>query len=1033
MSLELRDHIRWSIKLCVVLVVTGLSGNRAIIAQADTQGSAETIFVEAETFTSSSDGWEVAGNPQTRPASRVKTLHGAAGARDATSNKIIVVKKAGSYRVWVRHNYHASMRGPFRLAVTNNGSELAGKVFDLQSRPDTANWSYVWDHFDADLPVGDLTLSLSKYENKNCVGYVRHVDCVLLSTDKSLTPDHLPYGPQTWLRVTVGDVYEHPIQIHVFADHHRAPWYGHFYLCKSGTQPGLYPAKDQLLGNGERTPWCNITPMLYQDHGAILNITARYTYHKHADRLKARFEFAAAPNEESIVRTMDVDSTPNGLVVVAPPDLTTAENRGRLMRDREFAEATGKRADAFPWPRIGKKPKQFPFFVSAQIGGYGTPVDQAIMDREWKTLDYFGFSNRKKTYIRGGIWLMKEGSFCRPDVNRMKENISRRVEAQQRDGSQLGDIVYCFLTDEPTGQPSAFAAGDEAYHKAFRIWLKRLGKTPEDLLLSDWDAVRPVAESERDQYPALHWFTQRFRTRALGDFMAVQRSIIEEAYGRSFPTLVNFSDGATYHANFFSQGVDYFELLNDDGQNAIWSEDWANGSSSDQCGAFNVDLMRAASRERGQTMGHYLVAHAGRRPWDIKLKAAGEVARGVKILKNFSYGVSWGSHEGGPFWTSHTWYSRPHTWRANAEVVREIGGAEDLLLPAMPEAAEVAILYSSSSDAWALNRNYAYGFDRMHTWMALAHAQVPVDFLSEQHVEDDWLDAYKVCYLSGPNLTRAAADRLKAWVERGGTLFLTAGAASRDEYNRPLSTLDPVLPIQREEMETVQPFLASGAYLHTLKPQGTAIVDGASMEVLSVQQKLSAKEGAIVLGRFQDGSPAFVSGDVQNGRVFYAGFLPALDYIKKAEAARRKLEMEKQAAEPLSSHPAPPVILTSEELTALEPKTRLDRSRNPWQFPSDVRNVILTPVRAAKVTPPLTCSVPLIDAVPMHCARGVVIPLANYTLAPIEKVDFTLRTDSPVERIETIYQGRIEFEQTGTGVAFSLPLACTDYVKIYTY
>jgi hypothetical protein len=993
--------------------------------------SAETVFIEAETFTPSGDGWVITSNPQTRPASRATTLHGASGSKESTATKTLKLKKAGNYRIWVRHNYHPRWRGPFQLTLAQNGQGLAGKAFDVSVHNKAEDWSYLWDYLDAELPAGDITLTLSKDQNKNSSGYVRHVDCVLLTSDKELTPDHLAYGPQTWLRVTLGDVYEKPVQIHIFADHHRAPWYGHFHLSKAGTQPGLQPHNDELLNNGEQTPWCNITPMLYQDHGAILNITARYTYQEWAPRLQAKFEFASAPDAQSIVRTMDVDSTPNGLIVVAPPDLTTAENRERLKRDREFAEETGKRADHYPWPTVGKKPRHFPFFVSAQIGGYGTLPDQSVIDREWKTLDYFGFSNREKTYLGGHIWLMKNGSFCSPDIERMKKNTAARVKLFHEEGKKLDDVVYCFLTDEPTGQPSAFAAKDPAYLEAFQSWLKKLGKTPEDLLASSWDEVKPVAETERDQHPALHYFTQRFRTRALGDFMATQRGIIEEAYGRSFPTLVNFSDGATYSANFYSQGVDYFELLNDDGQNAIWGEDWANGSSSDQCGAFNVDLMRAAARQRGQTIGHYLIAHAGRKPWDIKTKAASEVARGVKILKNFSYGVSWGSHEGGPFWKSHTWYARPHTWRANAEVVREIGGAEDLLLPAMPQPAEVAILYSSSADAWLLKRNHAYGFDRMHTWMALAHAQIPVDFLSEQQVDDGLLKDYQVCYLSGPNLTRAAADKLKTWVEQGGTLFLSAAAATRDEFNRPLGTLDPLLPVTRPAIKTHNTFLSSGSYLHTLQAADHATVGTTSMEVLSVQQHLAAKKGAAIIGKFADGSPAVVSGSAGNGTIFCVGFLPALDYIKKAEVARLKLEGPKAKNAPPSSHPAPPVIISAEDLAAAQPKTRLERSRNPWDFPADVRDFILTPVRSAKIIPPLSCSTPLVDAVPMHSPEGIVIPLSNYTLEKIDDVAFTIKTDRPVKRVESTYQGEIEFQQSGGRIAFSLPLAASDYVKIY--
>jgi len=723
-------------------------------------------------------------------------------------------------------------------------------------------------------------------------------------------------------------------------------------------------------------------------------------------------------------------------VLVVPPDLTTEENLSRLKRDKEFAEATGRIADAFNWPKIGKKPERFPFFVSASVGGYGTPVDKAVADREWKTLDYFGFANRTKAYIHGGVWYMKDGSYCRPDIERMRRRAAERATEFGNSRQSAQEIVFCMLMDEPSGQPSTFAAKDEAYRDAFRAWLKRIDKTPADLLVSTWEAVKPVPENQRDDHPALHYFTQRFRTRALGDFMAVQRKIVEEAYGRSLPTLVNFSDGATYFANFNGQGVDYFELLDCDDQNAIWSEDWANGSSSYQCGAYNVDLMRAAARDRGQIIGHYLIAHAGRKPWDIKLKAASETARGVRIWKNFSYGVSWGSHEGGPAWKSHAWYSKPETWRANAEIVREIGAAEDLLLSATAEPAEVAILYSSSSDAWTSKRNHAYGFNRMHTWMALAHARVPVDFLAERQVERGGLAGYKVCYLSGPNLTGDAARKLSAWVRAGGVLFLSAGAASRDEFNRPLDTFDSLLPASRGPLEELQPFLNSGAYVHILQAKDSVAAGDSKLEVLSVRQRQSPRDGAETLAGFSDGSPAIVRAKAGGGIIYSAGFLPALDYIKQAVVARRALLAKKEAMEEAanqSSNPTPALDLSREETAANAiGDVRLERSRNPWEFSSEARELILHPVRAAKVSSPLTCSVPLVDAVVLHAENGVVIPLANYTLKPLEKVDFSLRLKRPIGRVETVHQGTISFESDKNGtVSFSIPLNATDYVKIY--
>ncbi len=996
---------------------------------------AEPIFVEAESFTSTTDAWKVSKNQQTRSASRLHTLHGASGDPRGNARRKIEIKEPGIYRIWVRYLHHERFRGPFRFAVLHGDTSIA-KDFDLQARPDAKSWAYVWDYVEAELPAGTVDLEFTKFEQKNCSGYVRHLDCVLLTTDKSMVPSHLPYGEQTFLRVTLGEIYDEPVYVHIFADHYRSPWYQHFSLSKAGAHPGLRPKDSERMLGGEQTPWCNITPMLYQDSGAILNISVRHTYHQHAEKLQARLEFATAADEQSIVRTMDVKSDPNGLVVVVPPDLTTAENLSRLKRDSDFAEATGRIADAFDWPEIGRKPQKFPFFVSATVGGYGTQVDKSVSEREWKTLDYFGFSNRTRSYI-GGVWHMQNGSYCSPDIERMKEHAAAKASEFLDSGKSINDIVFCMLTDEPTGQPAAFMAQDEAYATAFQAWLKKLGKSPADLLVSNWDEVKPVPDNQRDEFPALHYFTQRFRTRALGDFMATQRGILEQAYGRSLPTLVNFSDGATYHANMYGQGVDYFELLDADDQNAIWSEDWANGASSYQCGAYNVDLMRAASRERGQLIGHYLVTHAGRKSWDIKLKAASETARGVRIWKNFSYGVSWGSHEGGPAWKSHTWYSKPETWRANAEVVREIGGAEDLLLSATAAPAEVAILYSSSSDAWTMNRNHAFGFNRMHTWMALAHAQIPVDFLGERQVERGGLKDYKVCYVDGPNLTLEAAQRLSEWVASGGTLYLSAGAASRDEYNRPLEVFDPEFASQRDSLETLQPFLNSGSYVHILQPRDRVVADGVTLDVLSVRQHQTPSKDSEVLATFEDGTAAIIRMKVSNGMIYSAGFLPALDYIRQAVVARRETQAARTSEEDVAANrtSAPtPTLDVPEKTTATTSSAdeRLDRSYSPWEFPAKVRELILQPVRAAGVDPPLTCNVPLVDAVLLQAENGAVIPIANYTLTPIKNVDFRLRSPRPVTRVESIHHASIPFEIVEGGtVKFSLPLNASDYIKVH--
>jgi hypothetical protein len=693
------------------------------------------------------------------------------------------------------------------------------------------------------------------------------------------------------------------------------------------------------------------------------------------------------------------------MAVVVPPDLTTPENRSRLLTDRDLAEEYGRRADAFAWPTFGKKPELFPFLVRAlPAGGETRPVDAAVAARERKTLDYFGFTPESGRVIHGGVWKRRDDSFSAPDLTAMTAEAARHAARFKAEGRSVKDVLSCRLTDEPTGQSAAFLATDPASVTAFRAWLKGMGKTPADLLVTDWDAVRPVPESKAKEFPALHYYTQRFRTRALGDFMATQRKVLEEAYGGSFPVVANFSDGAVYHANFYAQGVDYFELLEESaGQNAVWGEDWANGSSTYQCAAFNVDLMRAAARKHGQPIGHFLISYAGRLPWDVKLKAVGEVARGVKTLDSFHYGPVWASHEGGPPWRSTSWAAKPDMWAAQAELVREIGAAEDLLVPAMPAPAEVAILYSSAADVWAAKGNQAYGFDRMHTWLALAHAQVPVDVVSEASVAAGGLAKYKVCYLSGPNLTRAAAAELADWVRAGGTLWLTAGAAARDEYDRPLATLGELLPAGRAAAAEGQPFRSSGRYLQNQKAADEVTAGGVRAEVLSVRQGLTPRPGAEVLGRFNDGSAALVKAAAGKGIVYCAGFLPALAYIKAAQAAR--------AESP--------------------DRDVLARSANPWAFPAGVRDLILRPVRSAGVVPPVTCSVPVVDAVYMTCDRGAVVPLANYTLRPVEALTLTVRPGRPVVRVESARRGPLPFTAAGGAVTVTLPLEATDFVKLY--
>src|SRR6185437_13360492 len=240
-----------------------------------------------------------------------------------------------------------------------------------------------------------------------------------------------------------------------------------------------------------------------------------------------------------------------------------------------------------------------------------------------------------------------------------------------------------------------------------------------------------------------------------------------------------------------------------------------------------------------------------------------------------------------------------------------------------------------------------------------------------------------------------------------------------DEFNRPLHLLDHLLPADRGAVSDLQKQTSSGRTLASLIPKDEVHWAGGKADVLAVKQTLTARAGTTTLASFKDNSAALVRGPAGAGTIYCAGFLPSLSYIKPALDARNALKKKVDDGGPLSA---------AEQKEA----TLLERSANPWKFPADVRDLILTPARAANIAPPITCSVPLVDAVYMPHEKGILIPLANYTVEPISLLTLTVNVPHRVARAESVAHGNIPFKQISpTSISLSLPLENNDFVKLY--
>src|SRR3954466_14287501 len=89
-----------------------------LLAVLSSAASADTVFVEAESFVPSSAGWVVGDGPESRQGhgpgprrpSGPASLPGADGPGDATASQTVTLNEAGHYRVWVRFRVHPTLR-----------------------------------------------------------------------------------------------------------------------------------------------------------------------------------------------------------------------------------------------------------------------------------------------------------------------------------------------------------------------------------------------------------------------------------------------------------------------------------------------------------------------------------------------------------------------------------------------------------------------------------------------------------------------------------------------------------------------------------------------------------------------------------------------------------------------------------------------------------------------------------------------------------------------------------------------------------
>jgi len=443
--------------------------------------------------------------------------------------------------------------------------------------------------------------------------------------------------------------------------------------------------------------------------------------------------------------------------------------------------------------------------------------------------------------------------------------------------------------------------------------------------------------------------------------------------------------------------LDLFEIANQQSVDQLSSEDWLGlnhmyGPSYTWTGAQSFEyfaaIMRSAIADRPILLRSLIT------PSDdnyLRLKAYSALGQGVKSFFFWTFGPTY-------IGTENYWSDLKSEYAGIAKLNRALEQAEPILHPAKPVHDPVAILYSVSHDIWHSDEPAAFVEKRL-LWHALRHLQIQPDFIREEDAaRPEFLAKYKALYIADWCITRAASDNINNWVKAGGVLYLSAGAATRDEFFNPYipdfaKTVWPENAAEklisekhtyneRTDLPNIKPLTRAIIKIEGTKPFELPVL-GCRLNLRNTVEK--------PLAVFEDKSPAAAIAQHGEGQVIAIGFMPILAYAQQAN---------------------------------FKPKTLEEK------WPAAPRELIKLPLTLAKITPIAAADEPVVEASLLTGPNGSALILANYTYKPIKSLTIDLQlSHSIIEVIST--EGRpVSMDTTKTGIRLELPLEWTDIILL---
>ena len=282
-------------------------------------------------------------------------------------------------------------------------------------------------------------------------------------------------------------------------------------------------------------------------------------------------------------------------------------------------------------------------------------------------------------------------------------------------------------------------------------------------------ALAPATASEARNY----YWTFRFMTYATGQLFPESAGEFQKV---GIPLFA--MQGPTPSWN--GSSLDWFEFYDQKANTAVVWETSNRDPRTWQFESYLADIARGIAERLRMLIGTLVKPHRGAP--EQRLMAA--VSRGATTFEWYNYGPDYARGD--------SFSQRPDLLLRVGKANRVLAKVEDRLYGAKwAGQPEVAFVSPRSSEIWgkATDLDVTAFENAKWVYLALAHAHIPVDILSEQQLAEGKLDRYKAICIPGTHLHHDAAARLSRWVEAGGLLWTDAMGLSHDEANQPTTAV----------------------------------------------------------------------------------------------------------------------------------------------------------------------------------------------------------------------------------------------------